>query len=95
MALFPAAALGEAIGHWRLYNIGLGLASVACVRQSHRTGYCSTGPGDWCGLRAVDQRGALMRVTYPKAHLGRPFGILEKIGINEGDDSPSPKGGNR
>lgn len=83
VALLPLAMLGDLIGHRRVYLAGLSLFTLASVA-------CAFSPGlgpliaartvqglGAAGLMAVN--GALVRLTYPRAKLGRGIALNSVI----------------
>ena len=78
--LMPLASMGERVGYRRVYQVGMALftlGSLACA-LSQQPADCSSPPG-WCRASAapalMSVNGALVRHTYPDAHLGRGVGL--------------------
>jgi DHA2 family multidrug resistance protein-like MFS transporter len=78
MLLLPVAALGEILGYRRVYGVGLGLfvvASLGCTLAGTLTQLAVARFIQGFGAATVMAiNGALVRFTYPKAHLGRGIG---------------------
>ncbi|MGI4799176.1 MAG: MFS transporter [Janthinobacterium lividum] len=93
ISLLPLAALGEIVGYRRVYRTGVALftvASLACAMSHSLTeltiARVAQGFGA-AGLMSVNS--ALVRFIYPRALLGRGFGINVMVGSASSALGPS------
>ena len=93
ISLLPLAALGEIVGYRRVYRIGVALftvASLACAMSHSLTeltiARVAQGFGA-AGLMSVNS--ALVRFIYPRALLGRGFGVNVMVGSASSALGPS------
>jgi DHA2 family multidrug resistance protein-like MFS transporter len=77
--LLPLASLGERLGYRRVYQVGIGLftlGSLLCaLSQSLPTLVAARIVQGIGGAALMSMNGALVRYTYPYAHLGRGMGL--------------------
>ena len=93
ISLLPLAALGEIVGYRRVYRTGVALftvASLACAMSHSLTeltiARVAQGFGA-AGLMSVNS--ALVRFIYPRALLGRGFGVNVMVGSASSALGPS------
>jgi MFS transporter, DHA2 family, multidrug resistance protein len=79
MLLLPLAALGERIGYRPIYQVGVALftlGSLACALSDSLPALIAARVAQGIGGAAImSMNGALVRHTYPDAHLGRGIGL--------------------
>jgi MFS transporter, DHA2 family, multidrug resistance protein len=77
--LLPLASLGERVGYRPVYLVGVAvftLGSLACALSSSLTALIAARVLQGIGGAAImSMNGALVRHTYPDAHLGRGIGL--------------------
>ena len=79
MLLLPLASLGERLGYRRIYQVGVAVftvGSLGCALSESLASLVAARVVQGVGGAAImSMNGALVRHTYPDAHLGRGIGL--------------------
>lgn len=93
VSLLPLAALGEIVGYRRVYRVGMTLftlASLACaLSDSLPTLVASRVAQGFGAAGMMSVNSALVRFVYPRALLGRGFGVNVMVGSTSSALGPS------
>ncbi len=93
VSLLPLAALGEIVGYRRVYQVGMGLftlASLGCAMSDSLPSLTAARVVQGLGAAGMlSVNSALVRFIYPRRLLGRGFGVNVMVGSVSSATGPS------